>query len=193
MKKINIKFLIIALILGIVLGTITEGALILNIEWLINITQSYKFWGIIMVIMSAIPKEYVNSTLGPLITMTVMTSTYYSIRLFMSGYTNIEAWRMFALLGITGAIYIGTFVYCIKEKIINKRVKNYIPKISLILMTIFSIVLNVIEVYGFYNRIFIFDNNAFMPTIIGIIVGIVLGIMLGKYFNKRTIINHNIN
>ena len=77
------------------------------------------------------------------------------------------------------------YIYCIKEKIINKKVKDYIPKISLILMTIFSIILTIIYEYGIYNRVFIFGNYLYSPSIIGIILGLILGIILGKYFNKK--------
>ena len=59
MKKIDIKYLCIALIIGIVLGFITEYSLILNFENLIGITQSFTFWGIIMLILSLCSKEYI--------------------------------------------------------------------------------------------------------------------------------------
>lgn len=43
MKKIDIKLLIISLIIGIILGTITEYSLILNFKHLVDITQSFTF------------------------------------------------------------------------------------------------------------------------------------------------------
>lgn len=43
-----IKNIIISIIIGIALGSITEFALILNISWLVRITQSFAFWGIVM-------------------------------------------------------------------------------------------------------------------------------------------------
>ncbi len=43
-----LKNIIISIIIGIILGSITEFALILNISWLIRITQSFTFWGIII-------------------------------------------------------------------------------------------------------------------------------------------------
>ena len=121
MKKIDIKLLIISLIIGIILGAITEYSLILNFENLISITQSFAFWGIIMLILSLCSKEYVTSILAPAITMTSMNATYYLIRLIMSGYTNIGAWELYTLLGIAGSLYIGTLIFCIKDKIINKK------------------------------------------------------------------------
>lgn len=50
-KKI-IKKLFISSIIGIILGIITEYALILNIKWLILITQSFIFWGVIICMMA---------------------------------------------------------------------------------------------------------------------------------------------
>lgn len=163
MKKIDIKLLIISLIIGIILGAITEYSLILNFENLISITQSFAFWGIIMLILSLCSKEYLTSILAPAITMTSMNATYYLIRLIMSGYTNIGAWELYTLLGFTGSLYIGTFIFCIKDKIINKKIKNYIPKINLILMTLFAIIFTIIHIYGIiYKNILIFGNFSFL-------------------------------
>lgn len=97
MKKIDIKLLIISLIIGIILGTITEYSLILNFKHLVDITQSFTFWGIIMIILSLYSKEYITSILAPAITMTSMSATYYLIRLSISGYTNIGAWKLYTL------------------------------------------------------------------------------------------------
>ena len=47
-KKQIIKNITISIIIGIILGSITEIALILNISWLIRITQSFMFWGIVI-------------------------------------------------------------------------------------------------------------------------------------------------
>ena len=165
MKKIDIKLLIISLIIGIILGAITEYSLILNFENLISITQSFAFWGIIMLILSLCSKEYVTSILAPAITMTSMNATYYLIRLIMSGYTNIGAWELYTLLGIAGSLYIGTFIFCIKDKIINKKIKSYIPKISLIFMTFFAIIFTIIHIYGIiYKNILIFGNYSYLPS-----------------------------
>ena len=165
MKKIDIKLLIISLIIGIILGTITEYSLILNFENLIGITQSFTFWGIIMLILSLCSKEYITSILAPAITMTSMNATYYLIRLLMSGYTNIGAWELYTLLGIASSLYIGTFIFCIKDKIINKKIKSYIPKISLIFMTFFAIIFTIIHIYGIiYKNILIFGNYSYLPS-----------------------------
>lgn len=165
MKKIDIKLLIISLIIGIILGSITEYSLILNFENLISITQSFAFWGIIMLIISLCSKEYITSILAPAITMTAMSATYYLIRLSMSGYTNVGAWKLYTLLGFTGSLYIGTFIFCIKDKIINKKIKNYIPKISLILMTLLASIFTIIHIYGIvYKNILIFGNYSYLPS-----------------------------
>ena len=165
MKKIDIKLLIISLIIGIILGTITEYSLILNFEHLVDITQSFTFWGIIMLILSLCSKEYITSILAPAITMTSMSATYYLIRLSISGYTNVGAWELYTLLGITGSLYIGTFIFCIKDKIINKKIKSYIPKISLVFMTLFAIIFTIIHIYGIvYKNILIFGNYSYLPS-----------------------------
>ena len=165
MKKIDIKLLIISLIIGIILGTITEYSLILNFEHLVDITQSFTFWGIIMIILSLYSKEYITSILAPAITMTSMSATYYLIRLSISGYTNVGAWELYTLLGITGSLYIGTFIFCIKDKIINKKIKSYIPKISLVFMTLFAIIFTIIHIYGIvYKNILIFGNYSYLPS-----------------------------
>lgn len=184
-KEINIKFLFIALIIGILLGAITECSLIFNFEYVISVTQSFTFWGIIMLILSLGSKKYITSILSPAIAMTSMNATYYLIRLFMSGYTNIGAWKVYTMLGIAASLYIGTFVYCIKEKIIHKKVNNYIPKISLIFMTLFAVIFTIIHIYGMYNGVFIFGNYLYSPSVVGIIIGMILGLILGIYLNKK--------
>ena len=118
-----------------------------------------------MLILSLCSKEYITSILAPAITMTSMNATYYLIRLLMSGYTNIGAWELYTLLGISGSLYIGTFIFCIKDKIINKKIKSYIPKISLIFMTFFAIIFTIIHIYGIiYKNILIFGNYSYLPS-----------------------------
>lgn len=165
MKKINIKFLIISIFVGIILGFITEYSLVLNFEHLVYITQSFTFWGIIMLILSLCSKEYITSILAPVSTMTSMNATYYLIRLSISGYTNVGAWELYTLLGISGSLYIGTFIFCIKDKMINKKIKNYIPKISLIFMTLLAIIFTGVHIYGIiYKNILIFGNYLYLPS-----------------------------
>lgn len=135
-KKINIKYLIATSLIGIFLGAITEFALIIDIGILIKITQSFIFWGAIMFFGAVFSKKYSTSILTPLIIMTFMNATYYLIRLNMSGYTNLYDWKLYTIIGIAGSIYIGTIIFLIKDKIVNKRVRNGIPKFSIILMTI---------------------------------------------------------
>ena len=43
-RKQLIQNITISIIIGIILGSITEFALILDISWLIKITQSLMFW-----------------------------------------------------------------------------------------------------------------------------------------------------
>ena len=99
-----IKNIMIAMIIGIVLGSITEFALILNISWLVRITQSFVFWGIVICICAFISKDYALSLINPILVITMMNITYYIIRLVMSGYTNIGGWELFTLTGIAGSL-----------------------------------------------------------------------------------------
>lgn len=57
-RKQLIQNITISIIIGIILGSITEFALILDISWLIKITQSLMFWGIVMCICVLISKNY---------------------------------------------------------------------------------------------------------------------------------------
>ena len=56
-RKQLIQNITISIIIGIILGSITEFALILDISWLIKITQSLMFWGIVMCICVLISKN----------------------------------------------------------------------------------------------------------------------------------------
>ena len=99
--KYIVKNIIIVSIIGIILGAITEYVLILDIKWLINITQSFLFWGLIMIITAFLSKTYILSMINPILNMTAMSTTYYLIRLFNSGYTNWSSWFLFVTMGIT--------------------------------------------------------------------------------------------
>ena len=114
-KKQIIKNITISIIIGIILGSITEIALILNISWLIRITQSFMFWGIVMCICAFISKNYVLSLTNSSLIITLMNATYYIIRLIKSGYTDIDAWKLYTLTGIAGSLYIVTICSFISE------------------------------------------------------------------------------
>ena len=109
-----IKNIIISIIMGIVLGSITEFALIFDISWLIRITQSITFWGVIICICAFISENYALALINPSLVLTLMNMAYYVIRLIKSGYTDIEAWKLFTLTGIAGSMYIGTIISIIK-------------------------------------------------------------------------------
>lgn len=186
MKKINIKIIIISLITGIILGAVTEFVLIFNTKWIINITQSFTFWGIVMFIISIFSEEYVTSIISSSLSMTAMNATYYLIRLIKSGYTNVGNWKRFTIMGIAGSIYIGMIVYCIKKKIVKEKIKDSIPKFSMILMTIFAIILTKIHFYELFhkNRI-LFGYYLYDPVIIGVYIGAILGTVIGITFNIK--------
>ena len=166
-----IKNIIISMIIGIVLGSISEFALILNISWLIRIPQSFVFWGIVICIFAFISKDYALSLINPILAIALMNSTYYIIRLVMSGYTNIGGWELFTLTGIAGSMYIGTIVFLIKE--CYHKQNNISHKYNFIFMTIGGILFTV---YGWYN--IPIRYNLFYNIDIGIIVGFVISIVV---------------
>lgn len=192
MKDRNIKILngikniSISILAGIILGYITEYALILNIPWLIKITQSELFWGIIMIVSAFITKKYAYAILNPIMIMTSMTSTYYLIRLNMSGYTNVGGWQHFMIVAIGGSIYIGNNIYYIKEKIFHRKRKLTIQKWNLICMTICLIVFTT---YFTYNMVL---PNLFYAMVLGIIVGYILGTSIGIYLEKKNKVKEKI-
>ncbi|MBR3249288.1 MAG: hypothetical protein IKF83_01145 [Clostridia bacterium] len=158
----------ISAIIGIMLGSITEIALIMNYKWLIEITQSFTVWGIIICLIAIFPRKYIFSILNPATTMTSMNIAYYMIRLVKSGYTNVPNLEMYTLTGIAGALYLGTAIYLIKNKIYlhNNDIKQQICK--LLFMTIFGVIFASI---GFYNSI---RHNLFYNIDLGIIIGFIV-------------------
>lgn len=176
-----IKNVTISIIIGILLGAITEFALILDISWLIKITQSLLFWGIIMCVSALMAKKYVFALINPIIIMTLMNSTYYIIRFLKSGYTNTGSWEMFVLTGIAGSLYLGTFIFMIKERFIKHNPHISIQVYTFIFMTICMIAFTT---YCSSNYIF---NNLFYAIDLGVIIGFAIGLILHKiyrYFKK---------
>lgn len=180
-----IKNIIISIIIGLVLGTITEFALIWNINWLVRMTQSFIFWGIIMCICAAVSKKYALSLINPIIVITIMNSTYYIIRLIKSGYTNIAGWELFTLTGIAGSMYIGTIVFIIKE--FFQKQNNSSHKYNFIFMTIGGILF---KIYGVYN--IPIRYNLFYNIDIGIIIGFIMSIIITIILRKKKINHKNI-
>ena len=177
MKKDFFKNIIICTIIGIILGVISEFALIFNIKFIVKITQSYLFWGIIMVIIAIISKKYKNALINSIIFMLIMNSTYYIIRLIKSGYTNIGNWKMFSFVGIGGSLFIVTLIFVIKD-ILEKR-KNYFRKINLISMIILG------ELFMKFNiSLGLRFNNLMQYISLGIIVAFVFIIIIEKIYNK---------
>lgn len=172
-----IKNIIISIVIGVVLGSITEFALIWNISWLVQITQSFMFWGIIMCICASISKNYVLSLINPIVVITIMNSTYYTIRLIMSGYTNIGGWELFTLTGIAGSMYIGTIVFIIKECFLKR--KNIFHIYNFIFMTISGILF---KIYGCYNVPIRY--NLFYNIDIGIIIGFIISVIIWSIVRK---------
>ena len=169
-----IKNIAISIIVGVLLGAIAEFALILDISWLVKITQSFLFWGLIMCVSAFMAKKYVFALMNPIIIMTFMNSTYYIIRFLKSGYTNISSWEMFALTGIAGSLYLGTFIFMLKERIIKHNPHISMQGYTFIFMTICMIAF---KTYCSFNYIF---NNLFYAMDIGVIAGFMIGLILNK-------------
>lgn len=173
-KKIIFKNIILSIILGGLLGTITEFALILDINWLIPITQSFLFWGIIMCISTFVSKNYVFALMNPILIMTMMNTAYYGIRYIKSGYTNIASYEMFTLVGIAGALYIGTFIYLLKKRFIKHNSHISVQIYAFLFMTIGLIIF---AKYDIFNNIV---TNGLYSISFGIMIGFILGISLSK-------------
>lgn len=179
MKRI-LKNITLSMIIGIILGIITEYALILDISWLIKITQSFIFWGIIICISSFVSKDYICSLVNPIVLLSAMNATYYAIRLIMSGYTNMGGWELFTFVGITGSMYIGTIIFGIKELVIHHKNID-IQKCNFFFMTICCIIFTI---FGYYKRSIRY--NLFYNIGLGIIIGFIIGmVIVKKYLNKK--------
>lgn len=172
-----IKNIIISIIMGIVLGSITEFALIFDISWLIRITQSITFWGVIICICAFISENYALALINPSLVLTLMNMAYYVIRLIKSGYTDIEEWKLFTLTGIAGSMYIGTIISIIKT--FYHKQNNILIKHNFIFMTICGLS---VTIYGWYNVSM--AHNLFYSIDLGIIVGFVISIII-KFWGDR--------
>ena len=112
--------------------------------------------------------------MNPIIIMTLMNSTYYIIRFLKSGYTNTESWEMFALTGIAGSLYLGTFIFMLKERIVKHNPHISMQVFALIFMTICMVAFTT---YCSFNYIF---NNLFYAIDLGVIAGFAIGLILHK-------------
>lgn len=182
MKKYFYDFIVNS-ILGIILGVITEVSLIYNIKWLINITQNEFFWVLVAIIVSIFSKDYVSTEINATTNLIFMIISYYTVRLIKSGYTNVGGIYWYGIEAICVGLYVGTIVYLIKEKIINKKVTNYIPKFNILFMTLLSIIGIGIDTYCLFKNIFFMQFVYFISILV--ISGFVLGTILGLLKNKR--------
>ena len=97
----------------------------------------------------------------------------------MSGYTNIEAWKLFTLTGIAGSIYIGTIISFIK--IGYHKQKNIFIKYNFFLMTIIGMLCTI---YGWYNVSM--SHNLFYNIDLGIIVGFAISTVICDRIRKNS-------
>ena len=114
MKKLLIRILISAII-GITLGVITELALIFELKNLAVITQTEAFWLIVILIGLLFSNNIREAIITNILTIDLMTISYYIVRLFYSGYTNWLAMRNYFVIGTFCAIVISILLQLPKK------------------------------------------------------------------------------
>lgn len=177
MKKIFLQNIIIYTTIGIILGIISEFALIFNLKFVVDITQSLEFWGTVMMLVAIISKEYKYAITDSIILMFTMNSTYYIIRLIKSGYTNIGSWNMYNFICIGGTLFIATLIFVIKDIFVKN--KNYFRILNLIVMIILGILFT-----KFYISLGLRFNNLMQYASLGIIVAFILTVLLKQIYIK---------
>lgn len=105
MKKVLIRLLISSL-LGILLGLITEYALIFNWKTISLITQSIGFWIIVVLLGVLFSKDYKSAITTNILLLDFMTLSYYFVRFTYSGYMNWFSTKNLLLQGTIGSIII---------------------------------------------------------------------------------------
>lgn len=176
MKKF-LKNITIYIIVGIILGFITEFALIFNLKFIVSITQSLEFWGITMIVVAFISKEYKYAITNPIALILPMNSTYYIIRLMKSGYTNTGSWHMYNFVCIGGTLFTATLVFFIKD--VLTRNKNYFRIFNLIVMTILGILFVIFNI-----SLGLKFNNLMQYVSLGIIVAFIIMVLLKSIYTK---------
>lgn len=183
-KKSVIINLVVAIIIGTILGAIAELALIYEIDWLIKITQSLLFWGIVTALIALFSKGYILSMISPIISLLSMNATYYLIRLGMSGYTNVGAWLYwFNFMAIFAGLYIGSIVSYFKELRKPKSKRNKIPKYNSIFMTIGAVAGELL--FPYLIRIPLFNNQTIYWIMFFMLIGMIIGTSIGYIRNKK--------
>lgn len=172
------KNIIISSIIGMLLGIITEYALILDLKVLIRITQSFKFWGLLICACAYFSKDYKLSIINPIALMTFMSISYYAVRLFKFGFTNIYDLKLYIVTGIAGSIYLGTIIYIIKSIFFMRSKNNFYLIANFIFMTVFGLFSLLV---GFKNTIY---HNLFYNIDLGIIFGLLFGEVY-RYIKER--------
>ena len=180
-KKDYIIGIIVNIFLGVLAGVVTEYALIYDVKLLIRITQSELFWVLVAIIVSVFSKNYLSTLINTLLNLICMTDSYYVVRLMKFGYANSGSIKWYGVQSVCVALYIGTLVFLIKDKIKNKKVKSAIPKLNIISMTL------AVPLGGIIWRRFIYDIR-FQPVyVVGICVisGFILSSILGMIIDNK--------
>ena len=111
-----------------------------------------------------------------------MTDSYYIVRLIKFGYANTSSIMWYGVQSVCVALYIGTLIFLIKDKIKNKKVKSAIPKLNIISMTL------AVPLGGIIWRRHIYDIRFLQPVyVIGICVisGFILSSILGMIIDNK--------
>lgn len=174
---------IISAFVGIILGVITELALIFYWKNIAVITQDFMFWFLVYLIGILFSKNIKESIINNSLIMTFMSISYYITRICYSGKYNIDTIIYWCLFGIVGAVvcsiifklpkkgrYISIFMYIIssiftiKYYIIERKdrttmVTNYVKKFnydSYIILSVMVIAVCIISIIKLIRNI---DSN----------------------------------
>ena len=105
MKKILIRILI-STFFGIILGVITECALIFNWKTISLITQTIGFWIIVVLLGTLFSKDYKSAMLTNILLLDFMSLSYYFVRFIYSSHINWYSIQWYIVQGTIGAIII---------------------------------------------------------------------------------------
>ena len=177
-KKDYIVGIVINIFLGILAGVVTEYALIYDTKFLIKITQSELFWVIVAVIVSIFSKNYFSTLINTSLNLICMTDSYYIVRLIKFGYANSGSINWYGVQAICVALYIGTLVFLIKDKIKNKKVKSAIPKLNIVVMTLAVPLGEIIWLRFIYDIAFQPVYSVGICVILGFFLSTILGIVI---------------
>lgn len=129
---------IISAFVGIILGVITELALIFYWRNIAVITQDFMFWFLVYLVGILFSKNIKESIINNSIIMTFMSISYYIVRICYSGKYNIDTIIYWCIFGIVGAIAC-SIIFKLPKK------GRYISIVMYIISSIFTVKYYMIE------------------------------------------------